>query len=152
MRYFLLLLLACALNAMSQGVIPPERAAWMKEMQQYKNDYLSKQLELRPEQREKFLSLYNAMDDQVRALMDETRAIERQVEEKKGKVSDLEYEKAAETLYESKGRENEIEMRYFKQFKAILSPKQLFKLRGAERDFTRELMKHRREAKKKGKK
>lgn len=151
MKQLLLLftLLAAALGCAAQGVVPPERAAWMKEMQQYKNDYLAKQLNLTADQRERFMPLYNAMDDQIRALMDETRAMEKQVEDNGAKATELEYEKAAEALYESKGRENEIEMRYFKQFRQILSSKQLFKLRSAEREFTRQLMKHHRNGKQK---
>ena len=55
-------------------------------------------------------------------------------------VSDLEYEKAAEAMIEVKGKEASVEEQYFAKFKTVLSPKQLFKLKQAERKFTRELM------------
>lgn len=129
-------------NVSAQG--KGDRSAWMKEMQQFKNDYISRKLELTDEQKSKFLPLYKAMDDEVRAIQEETRSLEKQTLDKGDKVSDLEYEKAAEALYELKGRENVIEMKYFDQFKTILTPKQMFKLKSAERDFTRELMNQRR--------
>lgn len=37
-------------------------------------------------------------------------------------------------------------MRYFKEYKSILSKKQLFKLKCAERKFTRNIMLHRKKA------
>lgn len=84
------------------------------------------------------------MDKDVRKVQKETEDLYRQTLKKDEKVSDIEYEKAAEAIYELKGRENQIEMKYFKDFKEILTPCQLFKLKDAERDFIRELMKHRR--------
>lgn len=128
---------------------PRERKAWNMEMRQVKSDYLAKRLELTDAQREEFVTLYNEMDEKLRKLNDETRAIQNDVKEKGKAVSDLEYEKAAETLFEQKGRENEIELEYFKKFKTILTPRQLFELKDAEQDFTRQLMKqHRRVMKK----
>lgn len=121
---------------------PRERKVWMKEMQQYKNDFISKKLQLTDDQKARFIPLYNSMDAEIRKTQDEAEKLYRQTKKKESGVSDLEYEKAAEAAYELKGRENEIEMRYFKQFKTILTPKQLFKLKDAERDFTRQLMKH----------
>lgn len=85
------------------------------------------------------------MDEEIRRAQEESEQLYRQTLKKGDKATDLEYEKAAEAAYELKGRENEIEMRYFKEYKGILSSRQLFKLKDAERDFTRELMKqHRR--------
>ncbi len=123
---------------------PRDRDAWMKEMQQFKNDFISRKLDLTDEQKNKFLPLYNQMDEEVRGIQEETRNLEKQTADKGDKATELEYEKAAEALYELKGRENVIEMKYFDQFKKILTPKQLFKLKESERDFTRELMNQRR--------
>lgn len=121
------------------------RESWMKEIQQYKNDFIAKKLELTDEQRAKFLPLYNSMDEEIRKTQEEAEQLSRQTMSKEDKASDLEYEKAAEAMYELKGRENAIEMKYFNEYKTILTPRQLFKLKDAEKDFTRELMKqHRR--------
>lgn len=125
-----------------------EREVWMKEMQQYKNDFIAKKLNLTDEQKAKFVPLYNSMDEEIRKAQQEAEQLYRQTKKKGEKASDLEYEKAAEAVYELKGRENTIEMKYFSDFKEILSPKQIFQLKDAERDFTRQLMKeHRRQRK-----
>ena len=119
-----------------------EREVWMKEMQQYKNDFIAKKLSLTDEQKAKFIPLYNSMDEEIRKAQGEAEQLYRQTMKKDGSATDLEYEKAAEAIYELKGRENEIEMRYFKDFKTILTPRQLFQLKDAERDFTRHLLRH----------
>ncbi len=45
-------------------------------------------------------------------------------------------------LFEQKGKEAEIEMMYFEKFEKILTPRQLFKLRAAERHFTGRVLRH----------
>ncbi len=59
-------------------------------------------------------------------------------------VTDLEYDKATEAIYEQKGKEYEIEKSYFDRFASILSKKQLIELKGAERKFPRNPMKQHR--------
>lgn len=145
----LTLLFSCFLASLPVSAQRPDsrdREAWMKEMQQFKSDYIAKRLDLSEDQKPKFVDLYNKMDNEVRAAQEEAEMLYRQTYQKKDAASDLECEKAAEAIYELKGRENVIEMKYFNEYKAILTPRQLFKLKEAERDFTRELMKqHRRQ-------
>ena len=146
----LILILSTIILPLSAQTRPSgrEREVWMKEMQQYKNDFIAKKLVLTDEQKAKFLPLYTTMDEEIRKAQGETEKLYRQTLKKDSKATDLEYEKASEAVYELKGRENEIEMKYFKEFKQILTPRQLFQLKDAERDFTRELMKqHRRRRK-----
>ncbi|MCM1520691.1 MAG: hypothetical protein NC098_07895 [Lachnoclostridium sp.] len=122
-----------------------ERKTWNQEMQSVKTDYIARKLNLTDKQREEFIPLYMAMDNELRKINDETRAMQEEIKKKGKSCTDLEYEKAAEAAVELKGRENEIEKSYFNKFKAILSAQQLFELRDAEQDFTKELMKqHRR--------
>ena len=85
-----------------------DRESWMKEIQQYKNDFIAKKLELTDEQRAKFLPLYNSMDEEIRKVQEESEQLSRQTMGKEDKATDLEYEKAAEAMYELKGRENAI--------------------------------------------
>lgn len=149
-KYILvLIMLAAVLGVSAQSDRRGDRSQWMKEMTQVKNDYIARKLDLSDEQKAKFLPLYNAMDEEIRGIQDETRALEKQTRELGDKASDLQYEKAAEASYELKGRENAVEMKYFDQFKSILTPCQLFKLKDSERDFTRELMNQNRRHKRK---
>ncbi|MCM1052268.1 MAG: hypothetical protein NC349_09925 [Paenibacillus sp.] len=145
-----LMLLPIALLA--QKPSPREREAWMKEMQQVKNEYIARKLELSDEQKTKFLPLYNRMDEEMRQVAEQAMRMERDVRKKGAQATDLEYEKAAEAQFELKGKENRIELKYFKDFKTMLTPHQLFKLKKAERDFSRELMKKHNERKRDNKK
>lgn len=129
-----------------------ERQTWMKEMQQYKNDYISRKLNLTEEQKTKFIPLYNQMEKEVFQIAEQTMKMERDVKKKGTEATDLEYEKAAEAQFELKAKEAKIELKYFKEFKTVLNPKQLLKLKRAERDFQRELMKKHHEKQDKQKK
>lgn len=116
------------------------RREWFKEVRQYKHNFLTKELNLSEDQQEKFFSIYDAMEEEIHNAQRETRSLTWKIRESKSEVSDLEYEKAAEAQFELKGKESQIEMKYFPQFKNVLSKKQLFLLKHAEHKFTREIM------------
>ena len=119
---------------------PVERKEWFKELRQYKHDFLTKELKLTKEQQESFFPLYDEMESSVYQLQKQTRDIEHRVRNTKSEISDLEYEKASEAMFEIKGKEADIEMKYYPKFKKALTPKQMFMLKIAERKFTNELM------------
>lgn len=121
-----------------------ERQKWFKEMRDYKHNFLAKELDLSREQQRKFFPLYDEMEDQAARLNHETRLLEEKVAKSETDVTDIEYEKATEALFEQKCKEGEIEKAFMKKFQPILSKKQLFQLKGAERKFTRDIMKHHR--------
>lgn len=132
-----------------------DRKAWEKEMQQYKAEYMTKALDLTAEQKAKLIPLLNRMDEETKKLMDQTNAMKKSVEKKGESATDLELEKAAEAQFECKAKEAQIEQKYYKEYKKILTPRQLLKFKDAERGFMRELMKkqrHARQAKEKSEK
>lgn len=147
----LLALLTCAPAANAQKN-SAERAAWIKEMNRYKHEFMAKELKLTEAQQKAFFPLYDAMGADVRRVADEARALEKAVSKKGDKATDTELEKAAEALYELKGKEGAIEMRYFAKFKTVLSPKQLLKLKSVERKFNRHILKQHRKHRKAEKK
>ncbi len=124
-----------------------DKTAWMKEMQQVKNEFISNSLNLNHDQKAKFIPLYNKMEKEINKTIEATNKLEQQVKAKGDAATDLEYEKVAEAMFECKGKEAAIEMKYFKEYKKILTPRQLVKLKKAERDFTRKLMKEHRKMK-----
>lgn len=116
------------------------RAQWMTEMRQYKRSYLAKELELTREQQNKFCPLYEEMEDQVAKINDEARVMEKRVADIPN-ATDLEYEKATEAMYDASVRSAQVEREYMDKFRQILTGKQLFRLKAAERQFNREMMK-----------
>lgn len=127
-------------SAFAQGKGP--RAQWMREMKQTKLEYLSKELSIKQDQKVKFTELYNAMQAELYKLRTETNSMRKNVQEN-GNATDLEYEKAAEALFEFKIKEGNIEKKYFEKFKTVLTPQQLFLFKKAEKKWMKELMKHR---------
>lgn len=143
----IILLITPVLSAQNdKGASDKGRQRWFKEMRQYKHDFLVKELDMTQEQQDRFFPLYDKMESEKHAIDKQTRQLERDIIAKGEQATDLEYEKAAEAAYELDGKKNAIEMRYFKEYKSILSKKQLFKLKCAERKFTRNIMLHRKKA------
>lgn len=122
----------------------PERKQWLKEMRQFKHEFMIKELDLTPEQQSEFFAVYDRMNEEIFSLEQQTRQIEREVRKKGDEATDLEYEKAAEACCELAGKRNAILMRYFSDYKEILTKKQLFLMDGAERKFINHIMHHKR--------
>lgn len=122
-----------------------QRREWMREMRQNKHQFLARQLELTDEQREPFFTVYDNTEDRLNEVMERTRAIEREVENKTN-ATDQELDAAIDSLFTLRQHEAEIEAESLVQYRRILTRQQLFKLKKAERKFTRALMNHRRKS------
>lgn len=135
-----LVLTACApILAPAQSISDEDRTAWTGEMRRYKHQWLTKELELTTEQSHEFFDKYDEMEDELERVYRETRTLEtRTICDEK--ATDTECEAAARAIFEQKKNEAEIELRYFDKFKQILTPKQLLKLRSAERSFVQHVV------------
>lgn len=141
----ILTLIAIALPVVAQKQADDaEREQWFKEVREYKHQFLAKELQLNKEQQKKFFTLYDEMEDENTRIANEAKREEEAVVAKGEKATDADYERATELLYDQKAKEGEVEKTYMKKFQNVLSKKQLFQLKGAERKFTRDLMKHHR--------
>lgn len=120
-----------------------DRERFMTEMRNFKHDFLAKELDLSKDEQREFFPIYDRMEDEIGKLNDETRQLERKIEKDKN-ASDLELETATKAIVDQKGKEALIEGEYYEKFKSILSPRQLFNLKNAERKFNQELMRHHR--------
>ncbi len=119
-----------------------QRKKWMEEMTNAKIEFMNKELDITGEQKEDFNKLYKAYLAELHKVHHETRKLEKSIDSKKN-ATDLEYEKAAEAMFELKGKEGDVNEKYFDQFKQILTPNQLFKFQKAESHWAKHLMKHR---------
>lgn len=118
-----------------------DRQKYLEEMRQYKHDFLVKELNLTRDQQNQFFPVYDQMEDEMTQVAEETRDLENKVAQNE-EATDTEMEAAARALFEQKGRESEIEMAYFDKLKDVLTPRQLLNLKGAERKFTQQLVRH----------
>ena len=118
-----------------------DRDKWLSEVRNYKQEYLSRELQLTKEQQSKFFPIYNEMDEELNKVASETRDLEAKVNDDKN-ATDTEVSAAARALFEQKSRESEIELRYFDRYKEILTPRQLIRLKADERKYTQQLVRH----------
>lgn len=119
------------------------RQKWMAELRNYKHDFLIKELDIPSDKQKEFFSEYDSMEDRINELNAQTRNLEQKVISDPD-ASDVEVEAAARAQFELKGEENKIELEYYEKFKEILTPKQLIRIKNAERKFTQQLMQHHR--------
>lgn len=109
-----------------------QRQKALSEMRNFKHNMLTRELELSKDQQAKFFEFYDQMDDELMAINDETRELERKTLND-AEASDTELNATARAMYEQKQREAEVELKYFDKFADVLTPRQLVKLKGAER-------------------
>lgn len=109
-----------------------QRQKALSEMRNFKHNMLTRELDLSKDQQSKFFDLYDEMDDQLMTINSETRDLERKTLND-ASATDTELNAAARALYEQKQREAEVELKYFDKFAEVLTPRQLVKLKGAER-------------------
>lgn len=117
-----------------------ERSQWLSEVSQYRNNFFARELGLSKDQQKKFFPLYEEMDEKVRRSESEVRVMERRLLDASD-VTDTEYEKAAEVLYDSKIQQAATEKEYMQKFAEILTPRQLFMLNSVEKKFTQQMLK-----------
>lgn len=134
----ILSLAALSVSAQQRGRQKPDREKWFQELREWKHQFLIKEVELTEAQQPKFFAVYDAMQNEILAIHDGTRNMEKKLSLNK-QASDLEYEKMAEALIEVKIKEGEIQKRYLDKMKTVISSRQLYKLQVAEKKFIRML-------------
>ncbi|MBQ7212194.1 MAG: hypothetical protein IJS19_05970 [Muribaculaceae bacterium] len=134
----ILSLAALSVSAQQRGRQKPDREKWFQELREWKHQFLIKEVELTEEQQPKFFAMYDAMQNEILAIHDGSRNMEKKLSLNK-QASDLEYEKMAEALIEVKIKEGEIQKRYLDKMKTVISSRQLYKLQVAEKKFIRML-------------
>ncbi len=142
LSFFLITVIMSALSAFAHEKDSAKHQKWMREMKQAKLEFMVKELKISADQKARFTETYNAMEAELNKMRGETNKMRKSIDQKKD-ATDLEYEKAAEAMFEFKVKEGTIEKKYFDKFKSILTPQQLFQFKKAEMKWMKELMKHR---------
>lgn len=117
-----------------------ERAEWFQKLKEFKHKYLVKELDLTEEQQSEFFKLYDAKEAERHAAETKAYTIEKQVKKKGDAATDSDFDTAIAAQYQLNSDLATIEARYEKAFRKVLTRRQLFKLRSAERGFQRKLM------------
>ena len=148
-RYLaVVLVLALALPAFAQkqhnkGQKRPDKKEWLAKMKEFKQEFLTRELQLTAKQQKEFLPLYDKMQMERHNAEKNLHKSEEAIEKKGDKVTDAEYDKVIEAQYNLDQQLNAIDKKYIAQFRKVLTRKQVFKLRKAEMNFKRTLMEQR---------
>lgn len=144
-RYIIAIAISlCAVSAsfaQAKRLSPEERDKWLTEMSNYKKEFIARELDLSDDQQKAFFEVYKQMETELNQIASDTRDLETKVRENPD-ASDIEVESVARALFEQKSREGAVENAYYSKFREILTPKQLLRLKNAERKFTQQLMRH----------
>ncbi len=144
MKKTLLLTLGILLACISVYAQPrhTHNPKFFKEVFEFKLKYLAQEMDLKSDQREKFVELYKKMWDEKHALFVEVQKLEKSVKDNKN-ATDEDFQKVSEAITQAKSKDAEIERKYDEQFATFLTPKQIFKMKNAEESFREKMQKMR---------
>lgn len=108
-----------------------------KEMLEFKIDYLSKEMELKDDQKKQFREVYSQMENERRAILKKIKNAEKAVSGKD--VSETEYDKASKEISAARNEMMQVEQKFDEKFSTFLSKKQIFKLKEAENKFMQKM-------------
>lgn len=111
-----------------------DRHAMRREMHEFKLKYLAQEMDLRDNQKKEFVEVYNQMSSERRAVMKETRELEKKLADAKD-ASDADYEAVTKALTTAKEKDAAIEKKYDEKFATFLTAKQIFRMKAAEEQF-----------------
>lgn len=101
-----------------------------EEILKMKIDFISKEIELREDQRAKFVDLYSQMQKERMAAFKKKKEAEKKIRNNPN-APDAEYERVNQASQQLKN----IEASYEKKFEAFLSKKQIYQMKEAEKKF-----------------
>ena len=135
------------LSSSAQGKEPTDEM--LKELQEFKIKYLIQEMDLPADKQAEFTKIYAQYDNERSALFRELMQRHRSIRHNHN-PTDTEYMVAAETMASGKAREGGLEQKYFNKLKTLLSSKQLYQMKCAEKKFEHKLGEmHRKKSKKK---
>lgn len=105
-----------------------------KEMLQFKLNYLADEIDVKGDTKKQFEELYSQMESERRAIFKKMKAAEKSIADNKN-ASEADYDKAYKEIADAKAEMAQIEKKYDDKFAALLSKKQLFKLKEAEQKY-----------------
>lgn len=147
----LLIVMIFISTACAMAQHPPKEPTkeMMRELQEFKLKFLTKELDLTDNQRQRFVDTYSKMEEERRNVFCNARRLEMALRKNKN-ASESDYATASAAMTEAKAKDAEIEKKYDVIFSEFLSKKQIFKLKEAEEKF-RHKMRELHSRKKKGK-
>ncbi len=134
MKKYLLLLIVAFLAIPFAGAQEKDKAKMMEELQQFKLDYISKEMQLSEKEKSEFIPLYKEYDKERREAGAEAWKFERELK-KKSNPTDTDYKKLSELQQKAREKDNEIVKKFDSKMESRLSAKQIYNMHQAEGKF-----------------
>lgn len=128
----LLILIGC-MSMAAQKKCSPDPKMW-KEIQAFKLEFMSQEMELDKEQQKKFSLLYNEMWEKKKIIFKEIKSIESNLDNCKD-ATDRDYEEASARIESLRQKDYNLNKEYEKKFEKFLTKRQMYKMRTAEDKF-----------------
>ncbi len=133
-KYLLLLLISFLTIPFAGAQDKKDKAKMMEELQQFKLDYLAKEMQLSEKEKSEFVPVYKEYDKERRQAGSEAWKFERELK-KKNDASEADYKKLSELQQKARAKDNEIVKKYDAKFESILSAKQIYTMHQGEEKF-----------------
>lgn len=133
-----LLVFTCAISFAQ----PPEdhnNKEKREQIQAQKIAFISTQLELTPDEAQKFWPIYNRYEAEIEAVRKERRGYMRELRKDEGLSDERGYE-LTQKIFETEKKEADIRLSYLKEFSVVLGKKKATMVFLAEEKFKRELL------------
>lgn len=123
----------------------------MKELREFKVKFIAQEIDLKDDQKARFIELYNEECDKRVEAMREAWKMERELKNNKN-ATEADYQAVTDAMNKAKAKDAEIEKFYDEKFAQFLSQKQIFKMKEAENEFRKKMAEMRHKHGKKGNK
>lgn len=147
----LALIFGCSLSVAAQKHDSKKGDNMMKELREFKVKYIAQEIDLKGDQKERFIKLYNEMCDKRVEVMRDAWKMEKELKQNKN-ATEADYQAVTDAMTEAKAKDASIEKSYDDKFAQFLSQKQIFKMKEAENKFRKKMSEMRHKHGKKGNK
>ena len=137
---FIILICSSSIQMNAQGPGRPERGANREDIESMKIAYLTKKLDLTPDEAKKFWPVFNQFADELKNIRSTRRKSVRDAKEDIDNLSDKDIEKVVDGDIAMRQQELDVTKKYNSQFKQVLPMRKVAALYRAEDDFKKELL------------
>lgn len=134
MKKYLLLLLLAFLAIPAAIAQDKDKAKMREELQQFKIDFLAKEMNLTDKEKAEFSPLYKEYDEQRRRAGSEAWKFERELKKKKD-ASEADYKRLSELQQKAREKDNEIVKKFDSRLESFLTAKQIYQMHQGEEKF-----------------
>ena len=133
-KYLLLALLLLLVIPCVSAQDNKDKAKMMEDLQNFKIDFLAKEMQLSEKEKAEFVPLYKEYDKECRQSGSEVWKLERELKRNKN-ASDADYKRLSELQQRSREQHNEITKRFDTRLETFLSAKQIYDMHKGEEKF-----------------